>query len=214
MTRRDSFPEMPSDHSRWRPHPWHGLGAGPAPPSEVHAFIEITPFDLVKYEVDKASGYLRVDRSQRTSSLPPALYGFIPQTYAADRVARLMEGVGAGDHDPLDICVLSERPISRAEVIITARVVGGIPMIDGGQADDKIIGILGDDPVFGHIREVRELPDILVGRLTHYFSTYKLRPEAAASVVVGEPYGREHAEAVVSAALEDYREHYPFGGAS
>lgn len=196
-------------YSRSRPHPWHGLSPGPAPPSEVHAFIEITPFDLVKYEVDKSSGYLKVDRSQRTSSLPPALYGFVPQTYAADRVARLMPGVDSGDLDPLDICVLSERPISRAEVIITARVVGGIPMIDGGQADDKIIGILGDDPVFGHVRDVHELPDVLVGRLVHYFSTYKLRPEAVTPVVVNDVYGREHAEAVVAAALADYREFYP-----
>ncbi|HUG01604.1 MAG TPA: inorganic pyrophosphatase [Longimicrobiales bacterium] len=198
------------DYSRWRPHPWHGLPAGPAPPSELHVFVEITPFDLVKYEVDKASGYLRVDRSQRTSSLPPALYGFIPQTYAGDRVAALMPGVDGGDRDPLDICVLSERPIARAEVIVTARVVGGIPMVDGGQADDKIVGILHDDPVFGGVREIEDVPPALIGRLTHYFSTYKLRPESGGSVIVGEPYGRTHAEAVVAAALDDYRER--FGG--
>ena len=196
-------------YSRFRPHPWHGLPPGPNPPSELHAFVEITPFDLVKYEVDKASGYLKVDRAQRTSSLPPALYGFIPQTYAGARVAALMPGVDSGDLDPLDICVLSERPIARAEVIVGARVVGGIPMIDGGQADDKIIGILRDDPVFGHIRELEDLPPVLVGRLLHYFATYKLRPEAAGSVEVGEPYGRVHAEAVVSAALEDYRTEFP-----
>lgn len=118
--------------SRWRPHPWHGLETGPEPPSLVHVFVEITPFDLVKYEVDKASGYLKVDRLQRTSSLPPALYGFVPRTYAGARVARLMEGAVTGDGDPLDICVLGERPISRAEVILTARVVGGLPMVDGG----------------------------------------------------------------------------------
>ncbi len=195
-------------YARWRPHPWHGLPPGPSPPSELFAFIEITPFDLVKYEIDKASGYLRVDRSQRTSSLPPALYGFIPQTYAGDRVAALMDGVDEGDGDPLDICVLSERPISRAEVIVPARVVGGIPMRDGGQADDKIVAILREDPVFGGIREISDAPPALIGRLTHYFSTYKLRPESGASVFVGEPYGREHAEAVVTAALEDYGERY------
>ena len=111
---------FPKPFYRWRPHPWHGLSPGPNPPTELHAFIEITPFDLVKYEVDKASGYLRVDRSQKTSSLPPALYGFIPQTYAADRVAALMSGVQDGDHDPLDICVLSERPITRFQQTQTA----------------------------------------------------------------------------------------------
>jgi len=199
---------MTSDYARYRPHPWHGLPAGPAPPSELDVYVEITPFDLVKYEVDKASGYLRVDRAQRTSSLPPALYGFVPRTYAASRVAALMDGAGEGDGDPLDICVLSERPIARAEVIVGARVVGGIPMVDGGQADDKIIGILRDDPVFGHITELEEVPDVLVGRLIHYFSTYKLRPENAGAVVVGAPYDRVHAEAVVSAALGDYAEEF------
>lgn len=196
---------MSQAYSRSRPHPWHGLSAGPDPPTQLHAFVEITPFDLVKYEIDKTSGYLRVDRAQRTSSLPPALYGFIPQTYAASRVAALMEGAEGGDLDPLDICVLSERPIARAEVIVTARIVGGIPMIDGGLADDKIISILEDDPVYGHIRELEDVPQILIGRLLHYFSTYKLKPEVRGAVSVGEPYDRAHAEAVVAAALADYR---------
>jgi inorganic pyrophosphatase len=160
----------------------------------------------VKYEVDKASGYLKVDRSQRTSSLPPALYGFIPQTYAGERVAALMPGVDQGDLDPLDICVLSERPISRAEVLLRAKVVGGIPMADGGQADDKIIAILTGDPVFGTIGELEDVPEEFVGRLVHYFSTYKLRPASQPQVRVGETYGRAHAEAVVSASLEDYRQ--------
>jgi inorganic pyrophosphatase len=195
---------MSPDYSRWRPHPWHGLSPGPDPPSEVHAFVEITPFDLVKYEVDKSSGYLRMDRAQRTSSLPPALYGFIPRTYAASRVAALMPTSAGGDLDPLDICVLGERPIARAEVIVAARVVGGIPMIDGGQADDKIIAILYDDPVFGHIAEIEDAPAALVERLVHYFSTYKLQPASGEPVSVGAPYGRGHAEAVVQAALDDY----------
>ncbi len=205
---------MKSEYSRWRPHPWHGLTPGPNPPSDLHAFVEITPFDLVKYEVDKTSGYLRVDRSQRTSSLPPALYGFVPQTYAAERVASLMPDVDEGDLDPLDICVLSERPISRAEVIVGTRVVGGIPMIDGGQADDKIVGILRDDPVFGEVHEIGEVPSVLIDRLIHYFSTYKLGPESPADVTVGRPYGRAHAEAVVAASLEDYRAQFAPGPTS
>lgn len=200
---------MTLEYSRSRPHPWHGLSPGPNPPAELSVWVEITPFDLVKYEVDKVSGYLKVDRMQRTSSLPPALYGFIPQTYSAGRVAALMPGCDAGDLDPLDICVLSERPIARAEVIVGARVVGGIPMLDGGEADDKIIAILRDDPVLGHIREIEDVPEVLVGRLLHYFSTYKLRPGAEESVHVGKPYSRAHAELVVAAALEDYREEFP-----
>lgn len=82
-------------------------------------------------------------------------------------------------------------------------------MIDGGQADDKIIAILRDDPVFGHVREIAQLPPVLVGRLLHYFATYKLRPESSGSVTVGEPYDRTHAEQVVTSALEDYREAFP-----
>src|SRR3954468_13670019 len=110
----------PQPFFRWRPHPWHGLEAGPRSPEVVSAYIEITPFDSIKYEIDKATGYLRADRPQRTSSLPPALYGFIPRTYSGRRVASLSPGVERGDGDPLDICVFSERPINRAEVLLNA----------------------------------------------------------------------------------------------
>jgi len=105
-------------HAQWRPHPWHGLDVGEDPPRVVCAYIEITPFDLVKYEVDKRTGYLRVDRPQRTSASPPTLYGFIPRTYCASRVAALSPTSIRGDGDPLDICVVSERPIAKAEVIV------------------------------------------------------------------------------------------------
>ena len=202
----------------WRPHPWHGLETGPEPPSSVYAFIEITPFDLVKYEIDKASGFLIVDRPQRTSALPPSLYGFIPRTYCGDRVAALMPGADRGDADPLDICVLSERPIGRAEILTKARVVGGLPMNDHGEADDKIIAILDGDYQWKRIRDLHELPVILVDRLCHYFSTYKLPPHSERAehpadnpeVTIGEPYGREHAERVVRAAMDDYSAR--FGG--
>lgn len=188
-----------------RPHPWHGLATGPKPPGEITAFIEITPFDLVKYELDKATGYLRVDRPQRSTSLPPTLYGFIPRTYCGQRVAALMPGVLRGDGDPLDVCVISERPISRADLLLTARVVGGLPMCDGGEADDKIIAVLAGDFLWSSVREVSELPDVLVERLHHYFSTYKAIGTRAADVSVGPVYGREHAEAVVLAAMADYQ---------
>src|SRR5262245_57683778 len=124
-----------SPHFAWRPHPWHGLDAGEDAPASVNAFVEITPFDTVKYEVDKRTGYLRVDRPQRTSASPPLLYGFIPRTYCAARVAALSPSSQRGDGDPLDICVLSERPISRSEVLLAARPVGGLRMVDGGEAD-------------------------------------------------------------------------------
>ena len=199
---------MEPSFARWRPHPWHGLPVGPSPPSLVNVFVEITPFDLVKYEVDKASGYLKVDRAQATSSLPPTIYGFIPRTYAGEAVAALMAGAVGGDADPLDICVLSERPITRAEVVLQARVLGGLPMIDGGEADDKIIAVLRGDLVYGGLSDLTEAPGALVDRLTHYFSTYKRPPTGDHSVSVGEPYGRAHAEAVVAAAMDDYRERF------
>ena len=134
---------FPKPFFRWRPHPWHGLEVGPNPPHLVHAFIEISPFDLVKYEVDKVTGYLRVDRPQRTSSQPPALYGFIPRTFCGARVCELMPKARRGDNDPLDICVVSERPIARSEVIVPTRVLGGIQLLDRGEADDRSVGYLG-----------------------------------------------------------------------
>jgi hypothetical protein len=101
-----------------------------------------------------------------------------------------MPGVDRGDLDPLDICVLSERPISRAEVVVGAQVVGGIPMVDDGQADDKIIGILRDHPPFGALQAFEDVPEALVGRLIHYFWTYKPRDESSPEVRVGKPYNR------------------------
>lgn len=199
---------FPKPFYRWRPHPWHGLEVGPRPPEIVHAYIEITPFDGVKYEIDKTTGYLFVDRPQRTSSLPPTLYGIIPRTYCGERVGALMPDASRGDGDPLDVCVVSERPIAKSEVILTARVVGGIPMLDGGEADDKIIAVLVNDTVWGHIEDVRELPGSLVDRLTHYFLTYKSLPGEPQRVTIAATYGRDHAYAVVRAAVEDYAETY------
>jgi inorganic pyrophosphatase len=198
----------PRDFHRFRPHPWHGLDAGPEAPSVVNAFIEITPFDLIKYEVDKSSGYLRVDRPQRTSSLPPSLYGFIPRTYCGRHVGRLMQGAVHGDRDPLDICVLSERPIARAEVLLAARVVGGLPMLDRGEADDKIVAVLLQDQQWGEVRAIDDLPRMWIDRLRHYFATYKMLPGQDAGVVIGDAYGREHAEAVIRAAIADYQESF------
>lgn len=196
----------PSSFYRWRPHPWHGLEVGRRPPRLVHAYIEITPFDFVKYEVDKVTGYLRVDRPQRSSSLPPALYGFIPQTYCADRVNGLSPTAEKGDGDPLDICVFSERPINRSEVILNAKVVGGLQAVDGGEADDKIVAVLENDYFYGAIEDISDLQEILIERLRHYFGTYKMVPGQESHMSVESVYGREHALQVVRAAIEDYEE--------
>lgn len=199
-----SSSKFPPPFYRWRPHPWHGLEVGPNPPEVVHAFIEITPFDLIKYEIDKRTGYIRVDRPQRSSSQPPALYGFIPRTYCDDNVAELSLNATRGDGDPLDICVLSERPINRGEVILNARVVGGLDVNDHGEADDKIIAVLENDNVWGKARDITDLPEILIERLRHYFATYKMIPGQELALTVDRLYGREHALRVVQAAMQDY----------
>jgi inorganic pyrophosphatase len=186
------------------------LDVGPNPPSVVHAYIEITPFDLVKYEIDKVTGYMRVDRPQRTSSQPPTLYGFIPRTYCGARVHTLSPRADCGDGDPLDICVISERPLSRSEVILNARVVGGIQAIDGGEADDKIIAILENDEFWQNVDDISGVPDILVERIRHYFGTYKMMTGGDTQMIIEKVYDRERALKVVSAAIEDYGE--AFGG--
>ncbi len=193
-------------YARWRPHPWHGLSVGPHPPELVHAYIEITPYDFIKYEVDKATGYMRVDRPQRTSSQPPTLYGFVPQTYCGPRVGALFPGASGGDGDPLDICVVSERPIDRAEIVLVARVLGGVEMLDAGKADDKIIAVLENDNFWGGARDLTDLPPRLVERLEHYFATYKLVEGQPAHVSIQGVYHAAHAWKVVAAAMEDYRE--------
>ena len=191
-----------------RPHPWHGLSPGPTPPSVVNAYIELTPFDLVKYEIDKHSGYLRVDRPQRTSSTPPTLYGFIPRTLCGPRVAALSPNAKRADGDPLDVCVISDRPINRADILLSATVVGGLQMLDGAEADDKIVAVLVNDPVWGAVTDIAQLPANFVERLLHYFGTYKLRMGEPPPTSIRDVYGRERAHGVIHAALEDYSGEY------
>jgi inorganic pyrophosphatase len=199
---------FPKTFYRWRPHPWHGLEVGESQPHTVNAYIEMTPFDAVKYEVDKATGYLRVDRPQLTSSMTPTLYGFIPQTYCAERVNELSPKSERGDGDPLDICVITERPINRGEVILKARVVGGIQMVDNGEADDKIIAVLDNDPFWKDAHGISDISPALLERLRHYFETYKLIPGQPSDVHIEKIYGREEAYAVIKAAMDDYTEEY------
>ena len=193
---------------RFRPHPWHGLSPGRQPPLFVQVFVETTPFDAVKYEVDKANGYLRVNRLQRTSSLPPALYGFIPQTLCGERVGALTPDAKGGDGDPLDICVFSERPIRAVEVVLDVRVLGGLRTLDTGEADDKIVAVLENDPLWGEARTLADLPALLIERLEHYFCSYKAERDKPPSVHVLARYGPDEAQKVINAALADYRAHF------
>ena len=198
------------DFNRWRRHPWHGLHtrADEMPEDIVQVYIEMTPDDVVKYELDKASGFLMVDRPQRTTSSPPALYGFIPRTYCADEVAKRCPDADIADGDPLDICVFSERHITRADIVLNARVVGGIQMIDGGEAVDKIVAFLDGDNFWGGVHDIADLPHIKTERLQHYFSPYKMIPGKETDIKVDFVYGREEALKVIAAAELDYDNHF------
>ena len=194
---------MPS-FERFRPHPWHGLPPGPDT-ERVHAYIEITPFSTIKYEIDKESGYLKVDRPQASNSLPPSAYGFIPRTYCGARVAALAD-VEKGDGDPLDICVLTEKVITHGDILLRARPIGGLSMIDGNEADDKILAVMEGDAAYGAWHDVADCPPVLIERLRHYFLTYKHGPDDQhKKVEITEVYGREEALAVIEASHLDYQ---------
>jgi inorganic pyrophosphatase len=197
----------------YRPHPWHGLEPGPKFPEVVVAYIEIVPTDGVKYEIDKVSGYLRIDRPQRFSNFCPTLYGFVPRTYCGRAVAKtLLEGaprVDRGDGDPMDVCVLTDRPISRGEILLEARPIGGLRMVEKGEADDKILAVLIGDPTYGELHDVSQLPRAVVDRLRHYFLTYKLIPGDAPQTISVDPvYGAEFARKVLAASRIDYDEQF------
>jgi inorganic pyrophosphatase len=196
---------------RFRSHPWHGLAPGPEPPHVVTAYIEITPFDVIKYELDKDSGLLKVDRPQQSSSSPPTLYGLIPRTFCGPGVAALSSTADIADGDPLDICVFSERPINNSDIILPARVIGGIKMIDNGEVDDKIVAVLANDPMYREVTELSSLPDPLLHRLEHYFLTYKQVPGKDLKVSIEGHYGLTAAHEVVSAAMADYRDAFGAG---
>ena len=206
---------FPEPFYSWRPHPWHGLPSGPNPPALVQAYVEITPFDLIKYEIDKVTGYLKVDRPQRFSSFCPTLYGFVPRTYCGARVAAVrIEGgpaVDRGDGDPLDLCVFTDRPIARGEIVLEARPIGGLRMVERGEADDKIVAVLVGDTTFGSLTDLAQLPRPLLDRLRHYFLTYKAIPgETSASITVDPLYDAAAARRVLEASRLDYGER--FGG--
>ena len=194
---------------RYKSHPWHGVDIGPEAPEIVMSFIEMVPRDTVKYEVDKISGYLKIDRPQKYSNSVPALYGFIPQTFSGDRVAELSrEKTGndkiVGDTDPVDICVLTEKEISHGDILVRARPIGGFRMIDNNQADDKLIAVMNNDALYEDYRDVSDLPEKVINRLRHYFLTYKDLPGNPADVEITHVYGREEAMEVIRRSVEDY----------
>ena len=200
----------------FRPHPWHGIDPGPRFPDVVTAYIELVPTDGVKYEIDKRTGYLKVDRPQRFSSFCPTLYGFVPKTYCGDGVAAYaLAGsppVDRGDGDPLDICVLTDRPISRGEILVEVRPIGGLRMVESAEADDKVLAVLLGDPTYGDLQDIDALPTSVIDRLRHYFLTYKRIPgEAGPEITVDPVYGAADARRVLQASREDYRRAFEGG---
>jgi len=195
---------------RYKSHPWHGVDIGKNAPDILTCFVEMVSTDTVKYEVDKVSGYLKIDRPQKYSNVLPAMYGFIPQTLCSKRTAEFaIEKTGrkelVGDGDPLDVCILTEKSISHGDILVEAIPIGGFRMLDHNQADDKIICVLKDDALYGAMRDISECPDPVVERLKHYFLTYKDLPNTKLDVEITHTYGSEEAKEVINRTIEDYR---------
>lgn len=198
-----------------KPHPWHGIEIGDQKPDIVKVFIEIVPGDTMKYELDKESGYLKVDRPQRFSNICPFPYGFVPQTLCAQSVGEYcMDKTGRsdikGDEDPLDICVITERNIPHGDLILDAIPVGGFRLIDGEEADDKIIAVMKGDASFGQMTDISQVPQHIIDRLSHYFLTYKERPfsDNERECEITDIYGHDEAKEVVRRSIDDYNSRF------
>lgn len=195
---------------RYKSHPWHGVDIGADSPDVITCFVEMVPTDTVKYEVDKASGYLIIDRPQKYSNVIPALYGFIPQTYSDESVAEYcMEKSGkvniCGDKDPLDICILTEKEISHGDILVRARPIGGFRMIDDNESDDKIVAVLSNDALYEHFNDISEIPEIVINRLKHYFLTYKDLPGNVCDVEITHTFGVDEAKEIIRRSQDDYQ---------
>ncbi|MGL4956040.1 MAG: inorganic pyrophosphatase [Bacteroidales bacterium] len=195
---------------RYKSHPWHGVHLGDDAPEIVTTFVEVVPSDTVKYEVDKLSGYLSLDRPQKFSNVAPTLYGFLPQTYSGELVAEFCcEKTGRtdirGDGDPVDICVLTEKDITHGDLLVRARPIGGIRMLDNGEADDKLIAVLYGDAVFGDYQNITDCPKGILDRLRHYFLTYKDIPGEKRNCEITHIFGIEEAGEIIRRAMQDYR---------
>ena len=200
--------------NKFKAHPWHGIPIGEEAPNIVTAFIEIVPTDTVKYEIDKETGYLKIDRPQKFSNVVPTLYGFIPQTYCDVKIAAYASEqsgrkIERGDGDPLDICVLSERTITHGDLFLQAIPIGGFRLIDKGEADDKIIAVMKADGVYQDWKDITDCPPAVIMRLKHYFLTYKNIPGVEVpSCDIANIYGRVEAHEVINRSREDYRNKY------
>ncbi len=173
-------------------HPWHGVHFGDQAPRTVNAVIEIPQGSRAKYEIDKPSGLLKLDRVIYSSFYYPTNYGFIPQTYGQDK-------------DPLDILVLSSLSIQPL-CLVTAKVIGVMQMVDGGDADDKIISVSAHDPSINYINNIEELPKHFFEELRHFFEEYKKLENK--SVVVEEFQDKSTALRIIQEGIDFYKESF------
>ena len=171
-------------------NPWHAVPVGDRSPDEVNAIIEIPQNTRAKYELDKDSGLLKLDRVLYSAVYYPANYGFIPKTYCDDK-------------DPLDIVVLCKIDVVPL-CLIEANVIGVMRMLDGGELDDKIIAVAKNDMSVNHIKDVSELPPHFLRELKNFFEDYKKLEKK--EVKVEEFQDAATAKAIVVKAIEDYRE--------
>jgi inorganic pyrophosphatase len=200
----------------FKSHPWHGVSPGDNAPEVLSSYIEIVPTGAVKLELDKKTGHLHVDRPQRFSSMCPTLYGFVPQTYCGDRIGdfaarKTKRAKIKGDGDPLDICVLTEKDFAHGDLFVTVRPIGGLRMIDHGEADDKIIAVLENDIAYGGIQDITDVPPGVIERLEHYFLSYKRPPMSKGEkpvVDIAAVYGRKEAQEVIRLSMADYEDTY------
>lgn len=195
-----------SNHTKYKPHPWHGLEPLSDVRGKVVAFIEVTQYDRIKFEIDPTTGYLSVDRPQRNSSLPPVPYGFIPRTLSGPKTGNLMAENSEGDGDALDICVLAEHEITRSEIVLEAQIIGALKTFDNGKADPKLIAILEGDMLWGDIRSLSDLPSRHMDRLEHYFRQYKVEKNRENPVEISGRCDRDEALRLLDAAIEDYQD--------
>ncbi len=173
-------------------HPWHGIPSGESAPKIVNAVIEIPQGSRAKYEIDKASGLLKLDRIIYSSFYYPCNYGFIPQTYGDDK-------------DPLDILVITSQPV-QALCLMEAKVIGVMQMIDSGDADDKIIAVAANDPGVNHFNDIEELYKHFFDELRHFFEEYKRLENKMVKV---EEFGnREFAYTIIKQAMDFYKENF------
>ncbi|HOX84036.1 MAG TPA: inorganic diphosphatase [Chryseolinea sp.] len=174
-------------------HPWHEVSTGENPPEFVNGIIEIPKGSRAKYEIDKDSGLIKLDRVIYASMYYPLNYGFIPQTLGED-------------HDPLDIVVVTQVSVV-PNCLIPSKVIGVMRMIDRGEGDDKIIAVAMQDASVSHINDVSELPEYFKVELKHFFENYKVLENKI--VTVDDFGGKELAYSIIKRSIEFYKETFP-----